>query len=448
MGVLLTNGIRRSSLPGAISDLVTSQVDSQTLGVTFTGAARATSHQYRAAPRINQQSGTLRTGMWCAPRTLSANQVPGLMAQHPYDVQVRGVNGYGVGPWSNMAADAATATTASTKNGTTTISQPSDSYIAGMVYDNQWTFSGARKVIDFSFPTATSQYTHDTGSYGGGELSTFSALSTTQKNYMRRVLFNIAIECNLEFVEITETDTVHAELRYANTTTNLAGASAFTYLIASDSGDHASGDTWFSASLLANPVNGNFAGFVMHHEPGHGLGLDHASNGNAFTNIPSDRDTMNWTVMSYRVFQGNTPGSGFTLTNEYPQQLGPYDILAYQFLYGVNTFFDGDAEFTFTICPADTFINGVSQGGSAAGRIVRTLWSGGGQTTINLRVNGWDPAEMTLSKSPDSVSIIKPTMLSLIAVGHPSEGNLYMPVRLAGNTAGDVESILYDGGSV
>ncbi|WP_116394697.1 reprolysin-like metallopeptidase [Nitrobacter sp. Nb-311A] len=63
------------------------------------------------------------------------------------------------------------------------------------------------------------------------------------------------------------------------------------------------GDAWFnnSSGYYSAPVRGNYAHFTIIHEIGHAHGLDHAHEDPA---VPVSRDSIEYTVMSYRSFVG------------------------------------------------------------------------------------------------------------------------------------------------
>jgi hypothetical protein len=82
-------------IPGAIADLDAATIDHESVGLTYTPANLADSHQYRQS--------AAGSGEWGAAVTLVADTVAGLEAATAYDFQVRGINASGVGPWSNIA---------------------------------------------------------------------------------------------------------------------------------------------------------------------------------------------------------------------------------------------------------------------------------------------------------------------------------------------------------
>jgi serralysin len=245
-----------------------------------------------------------------------------------------------------------------------------NAYIDGLLGDLKWAVNS----FTYSFPTDASFY----GSgYGSGETAdNFGALNTTQQAAVRSSLKMYASVANLSFTEITETTTQHADLRFAKS--DLPGT-AWAYFPTTSA---AGGDAWFNSTDYNTPVKGNYAYLTFIHETGHALGLEHPHE----SGMPADRDSMEYTVMSYRSYVGASTTSGYV--NEtwgYAQSLMMYDIAALQHMYGANfTTNNGSTTYRWNPATGEMIVNDVSQGAPGSNKIFLTVWDGGGTDTYDF----------------------------------------------------------------
>jgi serralysin len=277
----------------------------------------------------------------------------------------------------------------------TTYSLTGNSYIDGVLGDVKW----ATNSFTFSFPTDASHYG---SSYGYGETTNnFGALSATQQTAMRASLTMFASVANVSFTEIAETSTQSADLRFAMSDKPSTAWAYFPTTAAEG------GDAWFNKSkgYYDSPAKGNYAHTTFIHEIGHALGLEHAHEKYV---MPTDRDSMEYTVMSYRSYVGASTTSGYT--NEtwgYAQSLMMYDIAALQHMYGANYATNGgNTTYSWSPTTGEMFINGVGQGAPGANRVFQTVWDGGGtdvydfsnyatNLTVDLRPGHWTTTSPT-----------------------------------------------------
>src|SRR5215210_2096483 len=93
--------------------------------------------------------------------------------------------------------------------GVTSYSPTGNAYVDGVLGDVKWAVNS----LTYSFPTSGSFYG---SSYGQGEnVTTFGALNTAQQGAVRSALQTYASIANLNFREIGETVSQHADLRIA-----------------------------------------------------------------------------------------------------------------------------------------------------------------------------------------------------------------------------------------
>ncbi|MQW67356.1 protease, partial [Sinorhizobium meliloti] len=255
----------------------------------------------------------------------------------------------------------------------TTYATTGNPYVNGLLGDWKWGI----KDFTFSFPTSASFYG---AGYGNGEpLKGFAALSAAQQAATRAALDQFSSVANVTFTEITESATKHADLRLASSD---APSTAWAYFPSTAA---EGGDAWFNKSSghYSRPVKGNYAYVTFLHETGHALGLEHAHEGNV---MPVNRDSMEYTVMSYRSYVGASTTTGYT--NEtwgYAQSLMMYDIAALQHMYGADfTTHSENTTYRWSPTSGEMFVNGMGQGAPGGNKILLTVWDGGGTDTYDF----------------------------------------------------------------
>jgi serralysin len=172
-------------------------------------------------------------------------------------------------------------------------------------------------------------------------------------------------------------------IRVANTSDNLYG---FTYYPASSV---QGGDAWMG-SQIQSPVQGNYDWNNTLHELGHALGLKHGhqDGGPANTALPTDVDSLEFTLMTYRSYVG-APLTGYTNgTWDYPQTFMMLDIAALQYMYGADFSTDGanvgNTTYTWSQTSGQSFVNGTVGTSPGGNRIFMTIWDAGGNDTYDL----------------------------------------------------------------
>ncbi|NES19691.1 MAG: protease, partial [Symploca sp. SIO3E6] len=218
----------------------------------------------------------------------------------------------------------------------------------------------------------------DSGVHG----SSFQTLNLTQRNVARQIMQMYSAVSGLNMVELTGANDRNATIRIAESNDP---STAYAYL---PRNTYQAGDVWFNRSDYNNPIIGNYAYHTFMHEFGHALGLEHGheTGGVAGVAMNSNRDSMEFSVMTYRSYEGGPTSGGYS--NEtwgYAQSLMIYDIAALQQMYGANFGTNStNTTYTFSTTTGEMFINGVGQGTPGGNRIFRTIWDGNGIDTYNF----------------------------------------------------------------
>ena len=269
----------------------------------------------------------------------------------------------------------------------TTVAATGNNNIDGLLSGSKW----ASNSVSFSFTDSINDYelgypkraTH---------AASFQTLNRIQRTAARRWIgpggefYNVS---NLSPVELIGASDRDATIRMAESNappTAYADNPANTVQ---------GGDAWFNTNDYNSPVIGNFAYYTFGHELGHALGLKHGHETGGVRNVAmnSDRDSMEFSIMTYRSYV-RAPTS--SVSNEawgYAQSLMMYDIAALQHMYGARFGYNsGNTTYTFSTTTGEMFVNGVGQGAPggveqgtpATNRIFRTIWDGNGIDTYDF----------------------------------------------------------------
>ncbi|MPR31657.1 hypothetical protein FS320_44275, partial [Microvirga tunisiensis] len=195
------------------------------------------------------------------------------------------------------------------------------------------------------------------------------------------------------------------------------------------------GDVWLTTGRPA-PEVGNRSYQTIRHELGHALGLKHGHErgGPGRTAVPADRDSLEFTVMTYRSFEGGP----LRWSNEefgFPQSFMMLDIAALQEMYGANYDYNsGNTTYRWHSVTGEMSINGVPQGRPGGGatradpnNIFLTIWDGGGRDTYDMSNYG---NGVSIDLEPGSWSVLSPDQLAFLGtdasgVDHFARGNVF-----------------------
>jgi serralysin len=330
-------------------------------------------------------------------------------------------------------------------------------YIDGLLIGTKWNGS-----FTYSFPQSTSQYQ----SGYTGELSTFNAVTFQQREATRAILSGTTFsDSTTNVMRLTSVNSFIApsvseaggignglngtgDIRLGES--NSAAPTAYGYYPNNNANGNG-GDVWFSTNYAGttndyrNPYLGGYAYMTHIHELGHAMGLKHAHETGGVSNVavPTDRDAIEFTVMSYRSYVGGPSTGGYTFGQfDAPQTYMQYDILALQTLYGAyygtNS---GNTVYTWSPTTGETFVNGVSQGTPGGNKVFLTIWDGGGNDTydfsnyttnlnIDLNPGGW---------------INLGTQIANLGNNHTANGNIYNAFMVNGDVRSLIENA--NGGS-
>ena len=253
--------------------------------------------------------------------------------------------------------------------------------------------------LTYSFPTSGSNY-NGSGYDSNGVSHYHLDLGTMQQAAARAAFAQLSALTGLTFTEITDTDTVHANIRISQSGDNESPRPTAT---SRRTRVACAGDIWFGRTSqpyydLATKGTWGFA--TMMHEIGHTMGLKHGHQD--YTN--SDLSFYFGDIPALRLAVAD-PGSrraGLVADDLHARALHQQQLRRRQdqpaadlhavrsgraadIMYGANfNTNSGDSVYTFSATTGEMFINGVGQGAPAGNKIFLTIWDGGGNDTIDV----------------------------------------------------------------
>lgn len=306
---------------------------------------------------------------------------------------------------------------------TKTVDASGSIFVDSVLVGRGWSTS----TVTYAFPTLVSDYSYS--KYDSG----FNTVTTQQKNAALFAMeksfggsandgFSVEGFTNLNFTLGNSTD---ATFRFAESSVpGTAEVADFPgSLITSDTADD--GDIWFGTAYVGtiydmrNPVAGNYAWHTLIHELGHALGLKHAQENLVYGQMPDETNSVEFTVMSYRSYVGDTGGSYVYEEFGAPQTFMMADIAALQHMYGADySTNSGATVYKWTPDNGNTIVNGQVAIAPGANRIFATIWDGGGKDTYDLSAYTTD---VSIDLRPGEHSAFSATQLAFLG-GGPNDG--------------------------
>ncbi|MEQ8654682.1 MAG: M10 family metallopeptidase [Kiloniellales bacterium] len=309
--------------------------------------------------------------------------------------------------------------------------------IDGQLIGTAW----AGPTVTYSFPLNASQYTY------GSERLTFGPVSSQQQTAARFALDKndgngandgFSLEgFTQENVALTTATNAHVRLGESS-----APFTAWAYYPGSFA---PSGDVWFGRTFdYRSPEAGNYAWATMLHEIGHAIGLKHGHETIAYGSLPYSKDSMEFSIMTYRSYVGASITSGYQNSVwDFAQTYMMADVAALQWIYGADfTTNNGNTRYSWKPGSGDTWVDGTRAIDAGGSKIFATVWDGGGIDTYDLSAYA---TALSIDLAPGGHSVFASSQIAHLGLGNYARGSIFNALQYQGDPRSLIENAI--GGS-
>jgi serralysin len=314
------------------------------------------------------------------------------------------------------------------------VSASGDEKIDGLMGGTAW--DGP---ITYSFPQSAANY-----AYGGEideEFDRANGLQTKAVSFTLDQAFGGAANDGFSVEGFTGADISLGAADDANIRTAQSALPPTSWAYLPDDSMEA-GDVWLGVyGNVALPKAGNYGWQTVMHELGHAVGLKHGHEAaNGFGVLPSEYDSLEYSIMTYRTYEGG-PTSGYTYEHwGAPQTFMMADIAALQHMYGADFETNsGDTVYSWRQGAGDTYVDGVLAIDAGGDVIFATVWDGGGEDTYNLSKF---KSRLNINLEPGEASVFNGSQLSNLGRGHTASGNIYNALQYEGDVRSLIENAI------